>query len=136
MKLVDDASPEVRYWAVRGLTPSTAVAAKMDCAAVSDRNGEVPFVYSPGNNDLFSLVVPEGTSRDTVPSVRLDDEWPVGGRRIAIKMDIEGHERTALHGMTAAGRFSGRFFGLRRYLAHAARDNDPDGRREGCRHDR
>ncbi|MGE0257291.1 MAG: FkbM family methyltransferase [Alphaproteobacteria bacterium] len=70
-------------------------------AAVSDRNGEVPFVYSPGNNDLFSQVVSEGNSRDTVPSIRLDDEWPVGGRRIAIKMDIEGHERTALNGMTA-----------------------------------
>jgi FkbM family methyltransferase len=70
-------------------------------AAVSDRKGEVPFIYSPKNNDLFSQVVVEGSSRDTVPSVRLDDEWPITGRRIAIKMDIEGHERTALAGMTA-----------------------------------
>lgn len=70
-------------------------------AAVSDHQGEVPFVYSPRNNDLFSQVVAEGSSRDTVPSVRLDDEWPIAGRRIAIKMDIEGHERTALDGMKA-----------------------------------
>ncbi len=70
-------------------------------AAVSDHKGEVPFVYSPNNNDLFSQVVAEGSSRDTVPSVRLDDEWPITGRRVAIKMDIEGHERTALEGMKA-----------------------------------
>ncbi len=68
-------------------------------SAVSDHNGEVPFIYSPKNNDLFSQVVAEGSSRDTVPSIRLDDEWPISGRRIAIKMDIEGHERTALNGM-------------------------------------
>jgi FkbM family methyltransferase len=70
-------------------------------AAVSDHKGEVPFVYSPNDNDLFSQVVAEGSSGETVPSVRLDDEWPVTGRRIAIKMDIEGHERTALEGMKA-----------------------------------
>lgn len=37
MKLVDDASPEVRYWAVRGLAPAAVDAAKADRAVAVER---------------------------------------------------------------------------------------------------
>jgi len=37
LKLADDVSPEVRYWAVRGLTPTVVDQAGMDRAAVSAR---------------------------------------------------------------------------------------------------
>jgi FkbM family methyltransferase len=65
-------------------------------AAVSDRNGVVPFICGQGGNDSSSKV---GEGGSTVPAVRLDDEWPLKSRRIALKIDVEGHEMAALDGM-------------------------------------
>jgi FkbM family methyltransferase len=66
--------------------------------AVSNHNGTVPFARAPTNNDFLSKVGEDG-SGFSVPAVRLDDELPMNGHRIALKIDVEGHELSALEGM-------------------------------------
>jgi FkbM family methyltransferase len=67
--------------------------------AVSNHNGSVPFIRGPSNNDGISKVSETGSDGYSVPAVRLDDELPLTGHRIALKIDIEGHELAALEGM-------------------------------------
>ena len=67
-------------------------------AAVSDHNGTVPFARAPAHHCYNSQVADDG-SGFAVPAVRLDDEFPISGHRIALKIDIEGHELAALRGM-------------------------------------
>lgn len=66
--------------------------------AVSNHNGTVPFARAPTNNDFMSKVGEDG-SGFAVPAVRLDDELPLTGHRVALKIDVEGHELAALQGM-------------------------------------
>ena len=66
--------------------------------AVSDKNGPVPFAYGPDDYDVVSKVSDKPQSQ-SVPAIRLDDAVSFAGRRIAMKIDIEGHERVALGGM-------------------------------------
>lgn len=68
-------------------------------AAVSDQKGTVSFAIDPRGNHLFSKIAADEPNICTVPSVRLDDEVKLSDHRIAIKMDIEGHELVALQGM-------------------------------------
>ena len=66
--------------------------------AVSDRNGTVAFRHMH-DQEFFSRV--DAAGDQSVPAVRLDDALPLKNRRIAIKIDIEGHELAALEGMKA-----------------------------------
>lgn len=66
--------------------------------AVSDRSGTVSFLPAAATSTGQSKVadVPEAVS---IPAVALDDAVPASGRRIAVKMDIEGFEAVAVRGM-------------------------------------
>ena len=66
--------------------------------AVSDHNGTVPFTRAPARDEYNSQVRDDG-SGFAVPCVRLDDEFPITGHRIALKIDVEGHELAVLNGM-------------------------------------
>jgi len=66
--------------------------------AVSDHSGTVPFKLGPVNDASASEIGEDGSGY-SVPSVRLDDELPLTGQRIAFKIDIQFHELTALQGM-------------------------------------
>lgn len=66
--------------------------------AVSSANGVVPFTYGPDSFDAISKVE-GGPEASSVPAVRLDDALPLTGQKIALKIDIEEHERVALEGM-------------------------------------
>lgn len=66
--------------------------------AVSDHEGTVPFMRYDDDGFNNSIVGDDG-SGFAVPAVRLDDELPLTGHRIALKIDIEGHELAALQGM-------------------------------------
>jgi FkbM family methyltransferase len=69
--------------------------------AVSDRTGEVAFAPGPDTHTVLSKIAESEGSGAVVPAVRLDDALSVVGERIALKIDIEGHERAALAGMAA-----------------------------------
>ena len=69
--------------------------------AVSDRTGEVPFEFGPDTHNVLSKVGSAGAGAHSVVSARLDDVIAVQGERIALKIDIEGHELVALEGMRA-----------------------------------
>ncbi|EKV27403.1 methyltransferase FkbM family [Caenispirillum salinarum AK4] len=66
--------------------------------AVSDRSGTVSFVPAAATSTGQSKVA-EGPGAVSIPAVALDDALPVSGRRIAVKMDIEGFEAVAVRGM-------------------------------------
>jgi FkbM family methyltransferase len=69
-------------------------------AAVSDRNGRVPFEPGSPTHNVLSKVSSAPDASRSVPAVRLDDALFAVDQRIALKIDIEGHERAALEGMT------------------------------------
>src|SRR5271154_1046485 len=60
-------------------------------AAVSDHNGTIELSRALARDNYNSQVGNDG-SGFAVSAVRLDNELPISGRRIAIKIDIEGHE--------------------------------------------
>jgi FkbM family methyltransferase len=67
--------------------------------AVSNHNGTVPFIRAPIHIAGMSKICEGGSDGFSVSAVRLDDELPLNGHRIALKIDIEGHELSALDGM-------------------------------------
>jgi FkbM family methyltransferase len=68
--------------------------------AVSNLDAMVPFAVAPEGQDVWSKIPEEqSTATAFVPAVTLDKEFPVKGMRIALKIDIELHERQALEGM-------------------------------------
>jgi FkbM family methyltransferase len=89
-------------------------------AAVSNKNGEVSFEIDPRGNHLFSKVS-DAKSNVTVPSVRLDDEAPISGRKIALKIDVEGHETNVLEGMKALLRNNDCFLQIESWPQNAER---------------
>lgn len=67
--------------------------------AISDHVGRVSFLASPAPYNVWSKIV-EGTAEETtVPAVRLDEIFDFRHRKLALKIDIEGHELQALDGM-------------------------------------
>lgn len=74
--------------------------------AVSDRRGELRFgivnSLSGANSVIDTSIHSTGKfeSQVTVEAVRLDDHLPLRGQRICVKIDIEGHEKAAIAGMT------------------------------------
>ena len=87
--------------------------------AVSNRNGTVPFARAAARDCYNSQVTDDG-SGFTVPAVRLDDELPITGHRIALKVDIEGHELAALDGMKALLRTNDCFLQVECWPENAA----------------
>ncbi len=67
--------------------------------AVSDCDGEVPFVLGPATHDVWSRIAEDSPAGLTVPCAKLDTLASYAGESIALKIDIEGHELHALDGM-------------------------------------
>lgn len=68
--------------------------------AVSERSGQVGMVLHPSVSTGTTRVAQAGDSSVEVPCVSLDDEFRWLNRNIIMKIDIEGHEISALRGMT------------------------------------
>lgn len=67
--------------------------------AVSDIAGPVGFAAAADKSTGESRVATGAEASSQVEAVRLDEFFSAQGRRIFIKMDIEGHELSALRGM-------------------------------------
>lgn len=65
--------------------------------AVTAEAGDLPFHAYPDSSTGQSRV--DATAIGTVPGVRLDDVLALGSERLALKIDVEGHEFEALQGM-------------------------------------
>lgn len=65
--------------------------------ALSDHDGMVRFTPDPGTSSCRSRVSADGTV--SVPCARLDTLLSLEGKRLFFKIDIEGHELSALDGM-------------------------------------
>ena len=71
--------------------------------AVSDENGETPFIVGADRNRGLSRMA-DGTTRSgetfmNVKTIRLDDFRVYEGCMVAAKIDVEGAEMRVLHGM-------------------------------------
>lgn len=71
--------------------------------ALGDQNNEVVFGMAPSNNTGKSSVQNIETANTTikVQQKRLDDVLTVRDQTLLIKIDVEGHERAVLNGMSA-----------------------------------
>jgi FkbM family methyltransferase len=65
--------------------------------ALSDHDGMVRFTPDPGTSSCRSRVSADGTV--SIPCARLDTLLSLEGKRLFFKIDIEGHELSALDGM-------------------------------------
>jgi FkbM family methyltransferase len=63
-------------------------------AAITDHSGTVSLVRA-SVHDSYNSHVRDDANGPAVPAVRLDDELPIAGQRVALKIDIEGHELVA-----------------------------------------
>lgn len=70
-------------------------------AAITDREGRVPFYHVTGSTGCHSTIVQENAERSEVPAITLDGFMQEAGigRADIIKIDIEGGEMSALKGM-------------------------------------
>jgi FkbM family methyltransferase len=65
--------------------------------ALSDHDGTVRFTPDPGTSSCRSRVSADGTA--AVSCAKLDTQLSAAGKRLFFKIDIEGHELSALDGM-------------------------------------
>jgi FkbM family methyltransferase len=84
-------------WINRSIARYPELHCKVNCAAVSDRNGFVAFLVNEGQTGASHLSQAGG---ERTPSVTVDDYLDRENiRAVALmKMDIEGYELTAVHG--------------------------------------
>jgi FkbM family methyltransferase len=74
-------------------------------AGVSNATGEAALLVNRDDSDLCtarsSMERTTGGAEESIsiPTIALDDRYDWSGRRIVVKMDIEGHEPQALQGM-------------------------------------
>jgi FkbM family methyltransferase len=76
------------------------------CLALSDEKGEATIHVDPTSTGVSRLSLEDGgrasevfTEQETIELARLDDLFHWQGRRLFIKIDVEGHELPALRGM-------------------------------------
>lgn len=74
-------------------------AVKVHPEAVSSSSGVVTLSLHPSTSTGTSRIVSEGAEGISVPTTALDGQFQWSGKRLAIKIDIEGHELAALKGM-------------------------------------
>jgi FkbM family methyltransferase len=72
--------------------------AEVHCLALSNRTGKIAFKAFADTSTGQSRVSETSTGLE-VDAARLDDLLDLTGERIAIKIDVEGHETAALEGM-------------------------------------
>lgn len=66
--------------------------------AVSDKKGDLSFVIYPETSTGQTRVANQSEATTTLHATTLDDTFQLEGKRITIKIDIEGHELAALKG--------------------------------------
>lgn len=74
-------------------------AVRVHSEAVSSEPGVVTLSLHPSTSTGTSRIVSGGSEGISIPKVALDDQFQWSGKRLAIKIDIEGHELAALKGM-------------------------------------
>lgn len=71
--------------------------------ALGDKTGEVTLTegnpYNRGESYIAQDSMPAGETNHKVRVVRFDDEFKIKGKRVYVKMDVEGYEFFALAGM-------------------------------------
>ncbi len=71
--------------------------------ALGDKTGEVMLtegsVWNRGESYIAQDKMPAGEKTHKVRTVRFDDEFKIKGKRVYVKMDVEGYEFHALAGM-------------------------------------
>lgn len=79
---------------------------KVHVVALSDAAGQAEIEIDPRSSGVATLSATsedrakrDFARRQTVPLARLDDVLPLAGERLALKIDVEGHELAALAGM-------------------------------------
>lgn len=87
--------------------------------AISDHSGPVQLARGPDDNDFTAKIVADG-SGDPVDAARLDDLLPLKEHRIALKIDIEGHELAARDGMKSLLRSNDCFLQVECWPVNAA----------------
>lgn len=75
--------------------------------ALSDSNGSTVIHVDPASTGVSRLSLADSgrdnrvfVREEQINTARLDEELPLSGRRLLIKIDVEGHEMAALQGMT------------------------------------
>jgi FkbM family methyltransferase len=79
---------------LNGLSDKTTVVAK----AISDTSGTISFAPAPENSTGVSRVTDKGDALQ-IECISIDDYLDCTGQKIAVKMDVEGHELSAIAGM-------------------------------------
>ena len=75
------------------------------CEALSDADGSAVLQVDTANT-IHSTLTPQSPNPDRfdklieVPLVRFDNHYKIEGQRVFMKMDVEGHEPSALKGMS------------------------------------
>jgi FkbM family methyltransferase len=85
--------------------------------ALSDHDGVVRFTPDPGTSTCRSRVSADGTV--SVPCAKLDTLLSKSGKRLFFKIDIEGHELSALDGMRHVLEHNRCFLQIESFAANA-----------------
>jgi len=85
--------------------------------ALSDHDGVVRFALDAGSSSCRSKVSEDGTV--AVSCAKLDTLLPVSGKRLFFKIDIEGHELSALDGMRGVLEHNRCFLQIESFAANA-----------------
>lgn len=71
--------------------------------ALGDKTGEVTLTegnpYNRGESFIAQDAMPAGKTTHSVRVVRFDDEFKIKGKRVYVKMDVEGYEFQVIAGM-------------------------------------
>jgi FkbM family methyltransferase len=89
-------------------------------AAVGATAGHAPFVQAADHNRGESKIDPGHPDAYQVPVVAIDEVVPFSGARLAIKMDVEGHEMPAFDGAERLFRDNSGYAQIEAYEGRAA----------------
>ena len=88
--------------------------------AVTSCSGQIAFCPSPDSSTGQSIIA-AGAGSITVNAVALDDIFAEEGKRVFIKLDIEGHELEAIRGMSELLRRNQVYLQIESFTANAQR---------------